>query len=74
MALLMLTIGNSKCLSTRFSQTELQTCKSLDKLVSLLILTLLRKNRSGSIISQNSYKNENKIKLFDDPQKGKTLF
>ena len=37
MALLMLTIGNSQCLSTRFSQNALQTCKSLNKLISLLI-------------------------------------
>ena len=37
MALLMLTIGNSECLSTRFSQNALQTCKSLNKSVSLFI-------------------------------------
>ena len=33
----MLNIGNSQCLSTRFSQNVLQTCKSLKKLISLLI-------------------------------------
>ena len=37
MALLILTIGNSQCLSTRFSQNALQTCKSLNKLISFLI-------------------------------------
>ena len=37
MALLILTIGNSQCLSTRFSQNALQTCKSLNKLFSFLI-------------------------------------
>ena len=75
MALLILTIENSQGLSTRFSQNGLQTCKSLNKLIRLLILTLFRKkNRSGSIITQHSNKNENKIKLLDDPLKDKTLF
>ena len=37
MALLILTIGNSQCLSTRFSQNALQTSKSLNKLISFLI-------------------------------------
>ena len=37
MALLMLTIGNSQCLSIRVSQNALQTCKRLNKLISLLI-------------------------------------
>ena len=36
MALLMLTIGKSQSLSTRFSQNVLQTCKSLNKLISVL--------------------------------------
>ena len=49
MALLMLTIGNSQCLSTRFSQNALQTCKSLTKLISLLIFNSdEKKNRNGS--------------------------
>ena len=70
MVLLMLTIGNSHCLSTRFSQNALQTCKSLNKLISLLIFnTVKKKNHNGSIITQNSNKNENKIKLLDDPLK-----
>ena len=52
MALLMLTIGNSQCLSTRFSQNALQTCKSLKKLISLFILNSdEEKNRNGSIIN-----------------------
>ena len=73
--LLMLTIGNSQCLSTRFSKNALQTCKSLHKLISLLIFNSVeKKNRSGSIITQNSNKNENKIKLLDNPLKGKKLF
>ena len=37
MALLILTIRNSQCLSTRFSQNALQTCKSLNKVISFLI-------------------------------------
>ena len=75
MALQMLTIGNSQCLSTKFFQNVLQTCKSLNKLISLLIFNFVeKKNRSGPIITQNSNKNENKIKLLDDPLKGKKLF
>ena len=63
MALLLLTIGNSQCLSTRFSQNALQTCKSLNKLISFLIFNSVEtKNRSGSIITQNSNKKTN-IKL-----------
>ena len=61
MALLMLTIGNSQCLSTRFSQNALQTFKSLNKLISLFIFNSVEKNnRSGSITTQNSSENENK--------------
>ena len=74
MMLLMLTIENSQYLSAKFSENALQTCKSLNKLNSLLILHSVEKNyRSGSIITQNSNKNESKIKLFDDPLKGKKL-
>ena len=74
MTLLMLTIENTRCVSTRFSQNVLQTCKSLNKLIGLLILNSVGKNnRSGSIITQNSNKNESKIKLFDEPLKGKKL-
>ena len=63
MALLLLTIGNSQCLSTGFSQNVLQTCKSLNKLISLLIFNSVeKKNRRGSTITQNSSENENKIK------------
>ena len=67
MALLMLTF--------RFSQNALQTCKSLNKLISVLIFNSVeKKDSSGSIITQNSNKNDNKIKLLDDPLKGKKLF
>ena len=52
MALLMLTIGTSQCLSTRFSQNALQTCKILNKLISSLIYNSdEKKNRHGSIIT-----------------------
>ena len=75
MTLLLLTIQNSQCLSTRFSQNALQVCKSLNKLISLLILNSAEKNnRSGFIITQNSNKMDSKIKLFDDQLKGKRLF
>ena len=74
MGLQMLTIVKPY-LSTRFSQNELQTCKSLHKLISLLFFySVEKKNRSGSIITQNSNKNENEIRLLDDPLKGKKLF
>ena len=43
MALLMLTIGNSQCLSTRVSQNALQTSESLNKLISLLIFNTVEK-------------------------------
>ena len=70
----MLIIGNSQSLSTRFSQNALQTCKSLNKLISLLIFNSVEKeNRNGFIITQNSNNHENKINL-DDPLKGKKLF
>ena len=40
------------------------------RLISLLIFSFVEiNNRSGSIITQNSNKNESKIKLFDDPLK-----
>ena len=75
MMLLILTIKNSQCLSTRFSQNALQTCKSSNKLISLLILNSVEKNnRNRSIITQNSNINECKIKLFNNPLKGKKLF
>ena len=64
LTLLMLTIEISQCLSTIFSQNALQTCKSLNKFIGLLILNSVEKNnRSGFIITQNSNKNECKIKL-----------
>ena len=48
---------------------------SINKLISVLILGSVEKNnRSGFNITQNSNKNESKIKLFDDPLKGKKLF
>ena len=60
MALQMLTTGNSQCLSTKFSQNALQTCKNLNKLISFLIFNFVeKKNRSGPIITQNSNENEN---------------
>ena len=75
MTLLILTFENSQCFYLQFSQNALQTCKSLNKLISLFILNSFQKNnRSGSIITQHSNKNESKIKLLDDPLKGKTLF
>ena len=51
-----------------------QTCKSLNK-ISLLIVKSIekKKSRSGFIIAQISYKNENKIKLLDN-LKDKKLF
>ena len=74
MTLLMLTIENSQFLSTRFYENVLQTCKRFNKLNSLLILNSVEKNnRSGSAITQKSNKNESKIKLFDNPLKGKKL-
>ena len=52
MALLMLTVRNSQCLSTRFSQNALQTYKNLNTLISLLIFdSVEKKNHNGSIIT-----------------------
>ena len=49
MALLMLTIGNSQYLSIRVSQNALQTCKRLNKLISLLIF---KSDRFGRLIRE----------------------
>ena len=43
LALPMLTVRNSQCLSTRLSQNALQTCKNLNTLISLLIFNSVEK-------------------------------
>ena len=72
MTLIMLTIQILSFISTRFSQNALQAYKSSNKIISYN--SVEKNNRSWSIITQNFNKNESKIELFDDPEKGKKLF